>query len=227
MGCGATADREIADAGCHPVLARAIEVRGGPLTSFRRIVRAEVYIGFPGTWQFEYAFHLPDFYRWTIHTSDQPDHYSWDGHTMRASVGDTVVGVDSSGAAPLRSHALWNAITNLDFLCTPDANARIIPQRPASATEQRLLVRLADGSEYRLAFDIQSRLIRASGPIEMAPYGSGLIVAEYYEHRRLGKFLVPTRSRYRFAGRDLSEETTTAFDGNDPAIAEQFGISKP
>jgi len=143
---------------------------------------------------------------------------------MRASVGETVVGIDSSGQAPLRSHARWNAVTHLDFLCSTHSDARVVTLHPVQPTRETLLITFADDAEYRLTFDIQGRLLRASGPVEMQPYGEAIMEAEYFDYRQVGGFLISTRSRYRFSGRELSEERVTAFAGNQPSIAETLGV---
>ncbi len=212
---------------CPPVIVRAIEARGGELHSFRRIAQSRVYMGFPGDWRFEYLFHVPHFYRWTVFTSDQPDRYSWDGEVMRAAVGDNVIGTDTSGTAPLRSHARWNAVTHLDTLCEKPFPALILPIRPKTSRSEDVLVRFEDRDEYVLRFDTNDRLVRVVGPIEMEPFGTGELVGEFSDFRSINGFFVPTRTRYHFAGHLLSEETTVSFTPNDVTIVPKLFRFQP
>lgn len=221
-GCGSAAPRPAATV-CPPLIDRAIAVRGGEIRSLRRGAEMQVYFGFPGTWRFEYAFRVPYYYRWTVFTSEQPNHYLWDGETMRAAVGTAVVGVDPSGAAPLRSHARWHAVTYLDSLCSGDMPAQFQSLPGDDSGEEVLLVRLLDDdSEYLLTFDRQARLLRASGPIEIPPFGATRLTQHYFDFRPAAGLRIAHATRYEVDGIILSEEQTTTFAVNDPALTPDF-----
>lgn len=205
---------------CAPIIDRAIAARGGAIHNLRRTVEMQVYFGFPGTWRFDYVFRVPHFYRWTVYTSEQPNHYLWDGKTMRAAVGSVVVGTDPSRNAPLRTHARWHAVTYLDSLCSGQLPVQFQSLPDNRIGEESLLVRLRDdGSEYRLTFDRQARLRRASGPIDIPPFGAARLTQHYYDFRPAGGFWIAHGTRYEIDGTVLSEEQTLAFVANDPAIA--------
>jgi hypothetical protein len=218
-GCGITAPRRAGGEPCPAIIERAIAMRGGELRSLRRSTEMIVHFGFPGTWHLEYTFRAPHDYRWTVFTSDQPNHYLWDGQTMRAAVGAVVVGTDTSGRAPLRTHARWHAVTYLDSLCNGKLPVRFVALRSDAWSEESVLVRLTDdGSDYRLTFDRQARLRSATGPIEIPPFGSAALTQYFYDFRRAGAFLVAHGTRYEIDGVTLSEERTLSFIGNDPTI---------
>lgn len=183
----------------------------------------QVYFGFPGTWRFEYAFRPPYYYRWTVFTSEQPNHYLWDGQTMRAAVGAVVVGSDSSGRAPLRSHARWHAVTYLDALCSGalPAHMQSLPgPRPGDETVRVRL--LDDEAEFVLQFDRQARLVRADGPIEIPPFGAARLTQHYFDFRPAGGRWIAHGTRYEIDGRVISEEQTLSFTIDDPALTPDF-----
>ncbi len=208
---------------CVPIIERSIDVRGGPIANLRRKTEMAVHFGFPGIWQLEYVFKSPDLYRWTVFTSEEPNHYWWDGSTMRAAVGPVVVGIDTSGRAPLRSHARWHAVMYLDALCNGNLPVRFSPLAAESNGEQSVLVRLLDdGSEYELTFDRLARLRKVIGPIEIPPFGKARLTHRFYDFRDAGGFLIAHGTRYDVDGITLSEETTTSFIANDPALDDSF-----
>lgn len=221
-GC-ATIQPDHARETCPPVVARAIAVRGGPITSLRRTTNMRVYFGFPGLWHLEYTFVAPRLYRWTVFTTGEPNHYTWDGSTMRAWIGPMAVGSDTSGNAPLRSHARWHAVTYLDTLCSGnlDVHFRSLPPEPGGG--QTVVARLLDDdSEYTLVFDRHARPLRVSGPIDIPPFGKARLTQSFFDFRRSGRFFIPHTTRYEIDGTTLSDEVTTSFFANDPAIEREL-----
>lgn len=201
------------------VVERAIAVRGGRISSFRRVTEARVQFGFPGIWRFEYAFHVPQWYRWTVFTSEQPHYYLWDGQTMRAAVGDRVVGIDASGRAPLRSHARWTAVTYLDALCDGTLPVRFVARRASDSDETTVVLRLeGDREDFELTFDRHLRLIEVVAPIDMPPFGPGRLTTRFFDFRLSGGYLMPYRTRYRFDGVTLCDEETISFTVNDDSL---------
>src|SRR5690349_22255225 len=106
----------------RPVLDRAIAARGGPLHALVRETRADVQAGFPGRWHVRIALLVPDHYALTVVTATEANHYIFDGTAMRAFVGARPVAVERSRTSPLRTHARFTAVVNLDALRMPGAS---------------------------------------------------------------------------------------------------------
>ncbi len=207
----------------RPLVARAIRARGGPLRSVVRRVEAEVYAGFPGTWRWRAAFLVPDRYAWTILTTREPDHYLFDGTVVRAFVGDVEVAADADAAAPLRTHARFTAVTDLDALLQPGvqvaaAAADRVPPGAVAALEVRFP---DDGSRYLLGFDRRDLLVTAAGPLALPPLGRGTISARFADFRRAGSWLLPWTTDYTFDGAPLATEHTLAACPDDPALTPE------
>src|SRR2546426_757140 len=194
-------------AGCapRPLLERAIRARGGPLASMARQVEAEVYLAFPGTWRWRTVYMVPDRYAWTIFTAAEPDHYLFDGTTVRAFIGGREVSADTDPSAPLRSHARFTAVVNLDALRLPGVRTAPLPQAelPPGASAGLAVVLADDGSRYRLGFDGRGLLVWAEGPVRLPPLGQGQVVARFSDFRRVAGFLVPFRTSYTFGDERL------------------------
>ena len=181
----------------RPLLDRAIRARGGPLETVVRDVEADVRAGFRATWRWRTVFMLPDRYAWTIVTADEPYHYLFDGTTVRAFIGPHEVSSDTDPAAPLRSHARFTAVTNLDALRLPGVTLASLAatELPPGSVEGMAVV-LADGARYRLGFDAQARLVFAAGPIALPPLASGELRMRYADFRRSGGRLLPFAVSY-------------------------------
>ncbi len=208
-------------AGCAargPLLERAIVARGGPVTSIVRQVQADVHAGFPGTWRFRMALLAPDKYAWTIYTSGQPDHYLFDGTAARTFVNGQEVAALTPDAAPLRSHARFMAVTNLDVLLQPGMDVAPLDDADVpSGASQGLQVRFADdGARYRLGFDTAGRLVTAIGPLDLPPYASGDVTARFDDFRPVGGRVLPHRVHYELRGAPLADETLTSACIDDP-----------
>jgi hypothetical protein len=204
---------------CVAVLHEAIRVRGGPLSSFIRLVEARVYLAFPGVWRLESSFLAPDYYRWTVFTTDEPHHYIWDGEEMDSYVGSALVARDASPAAPLRSHARWVAVTNLDALLDLRWAERMscAAQRVGSDVVLDIIL-IDDGSRYSLRFDRRRRLTRAEGPAALPPLAAMRIDAEYRDFRVVGGRRVACSVSYRADGERLMDERLLSFAVNPPDL---------
>jgi hypothetical protein len=204
---------------CEAVLHEAIRTRGGPLSGFIRLVEARVHLAFPGVWRLESSFLVPDYYRWTVFTTDEPDHYIWDGKQMESYVGTALVARDASPDAPLRSHARWVAVTNLDALLDPRWAERISCAGHRVGTDVVLDIVFADdGSRYSLRFDQGRRLSRAEGPAALPPLAAVRINAEYRDFRVVGGRLVARSVSYRVDGKRLMDERLLSLAVNPPDL---------
>lgn len=209
-------------AGCAagPLADRALRARGGPVTSVVRQVETEVYAGFPGTWRFRMALLSPDRYAWTLYTSGQPDHYLFDGAAARAFVNGQEVAAEEATTAPLRSHARIMALVHLDARLLPGVQVTPLPavELPAGAAEGLQVVFADDGARYRLGFDGAARLVHASGPLDLPPYGSGEVTLRFDGFRRVSGRVLAHRVHYEFRGAPLADETLLAACVDDPRV---------
>ncbi len=201
--------------GCapRPLLERAIRARGGPLHTLAREGEATIQRVFPGTWRWRTVFMLPDRFAATIVTADELNHfYLFDGATVRAFVGERMVGLDPDPNAPLRTYARFTAVVNLDALRLPGYG--VTPLRPnevpQGAVEGFAVVRAEDGARYVLAFDARGLLVRATGPVDLRPLGQGEVTAQFTDFRRVGAFVLPFDTVYLFGGVPLVHERALA-----------------
>jgi hypothetical protein len=203
----------------EPLLQRAITARGGPMAGFVREVEAVVHAGLPGTWRWDTAFLVPDFYRWTIFTTGEDDHYIWDGAAMRCFVGRIPVTADTSAATAIRSHARWTGVINLDALCAATDGVTLAASPDGRDDGETLYVSFAaDGARYVLHFDRAVLLARAEGPIDLPPLGHGLLSVNYGDFRRVRGLLLAHRAAYTFNGAPLFDERTLRIYPNEPAL---------
>lgn len=203
----------------RPLLERAIAARGGAVEGLIVRVDADVYTGLPGAWQWTRALLLPDRYAWKVETSRDPDWYLFDGSTVRSFVGGAEVASDGSPRAPLRSHARFTAVANLDALAAPGVT--LVPLAAADlppGAREGLEARFADGAVYRLAFDERTLLIWAQGPLDLSPIGAGDATARFSQHRAAGGRLLPFAISYAFGDRRLAVESIRAACVNPPAL---------
>jgi hypothetical protein len=199
--------------GCapRPLLERAIRARGAPVASLLVRAETEVYSGAPGHWQWTRAFAAPDRYAWVLTTSGEPHHHLFDGNTVRTFVGSGLVGTDGTPGAPLRSHAHWAAVTNLDGLTAP--GVRIDPWHDASLPDgatDGLAVTLGDGTHYALAFDEHALLVWARGPLDLSPIAKDEITARFSDYRQIAGRTLPFRISYTTGGKLLADERVVA-----------------
>lgn len=205
-----------ASADCSALLERAIAARGGPLRGFRKSVEARVYLGFPGTWHLDTVFLVPEYYRWTVHTTGESDHYIWNGKVMLSCAGGALVATDASARAPLRSHARWTAVAHLDALRLGNPPPRL------RCGPYSLDATFDDGAAHHLRFDERLRVVEARGPISLPPLGDGTLVARFGDFRRFGSVLVAGRVSYFFRGQHAFDERVLSFVPNDPAITPEL-----
>ena len=163
---------------------------------------------------------VPDHYAWTILTAGEADHYLFDGSTVRAFVGERQVGAEPGANSALRTLARFTAVTNLDVLALP--GVRVAPlahdELPAGAREGLAVVLADDGSRYRLGFDARTLVVHAEGPVALPPRGSGQLVARFTDFRRAGRWLLPYRTEYTFAGQALAVERALAVCPDPPRL---------
>jgi len=216
-------------AGCapRPLLARAIRARGGPLHGLVEEIEARVHVGAPGTWQWQRAFLFPDRYAWVITTATEPDAYLFDGSVVRAYIGTRAVSVDRNPAAPLRSHARWTAVVNLDALALPGVAVAPLAssELPAGAREGLAVVFADDGARYRLAFDERTLLVAAAGPLDLSPITSGDVTARFADFRRAGGLLLPFETTYARADTPLAEEHVRAACPDPPGLGPEAFVA--
>jgi hypothetical protein len=206
-----------------PLLDRAIQARGGPLTSVVREVETDVEVGFPGRWRLRTAFLLPDRYAWTIETSAEPDHYLFDGHITRAFVGAREVSAVEGSAAPLASHARLFAVINLDALGRPGVTVTRLDDGalPAGAKAGLAVVLDDSGARYHLGFDDGALLVSVTGPVDLPPVGSGEVTVRFADFRRVGRLRLPFRATYLFGATVIAEERTLAICANDARLVPE------
>jgi hypothetical protein len=174
-----------------------------------REAEASVHYGFPGTWRWEMAFHVPERYRWTLYTRGEPQHYVFDGTTVRAYVGTALVSSDPDRAAAFRTHARWVAVISLDILGDGArvSWAELPPGWGPAGSRRGIRARFADdGSVYELWFDAGGRLVAAEGPIDFAGLGSGSLRATFTDFRTAGRYVLPFASSYTFNAEPFFDE---------------------
>lgn len=208
-------------AGCatQPLLARAIAARGGPLHGVALNAAARLYTGAPGRWRYTRTYLAPGLYAWRIETSGEPDTYIFDGGAVRSYVGNAETSVDTSAAAPLRSHARWTGLALLDGLDAPGVSVRELAaaQVPQGAREG-LEVRFPDGATYRLGFDTDTLLCSIEGQLDLAPLASGLARARYADQRPVGGLMLPFRATYFAGSQRIADEAIQAACVNPPSL---------
>jgi len=208
-------------AGCAPasLLDRAIRARGGPLTAVMLRAEANVHVGFPGRWQYTRAFLLPNRYAWSIETATEPQVHLFDGTTVRSFIGAAEVAEDASPGAPLRSHARWTAVVNLDALHAPGIQLTPLPATalPAGVSEG-LSARFPDGQTYRLGFDERTLLVWTEGPLDLWPVAKGIATVRYSDHRATASRLLPFAAAYAIGGRRVAEERVLAACVDPPGL---------
>ncbi|MFN8543673.1 MAG: hypothetical protein U0807_05645 [Candidatus Binatia bacterium] len=210
--------------GCapRPLIVQAVRARGGPLHSLVREVDAQVHAGFAlGSWEWRTAFMVPDQYAWTIATYAEPNHYLFDGTTMRSFMGVREVAAEAEQAAPLRSHARFTAVVNLDALLLPGVQlaplaAASLPPGLAMGLEA---VFADDGARYRLGFDAGGLLAWASGPLVVPPFGLREATVRFGEFRPTGRWTLPYSAAYSFGGEPLADEHVRAACPDDPRLS--------
>jgi hypothetical protein len=207
-----------------PLVPQAIRARGGALTSLVREVEVEVHREFRDTWRWQTAFLVPDRYAWTIVTAGAPDRYLFDGRVVRAFVDDREVSDDRSRAAPLRTHARFTAVTNLDALLLPGIRVTSLApaELPAGVTAGLAATFLDDGSRYLIGVDDRSLVVWAAGPVSFAPFEGGSVTARFTDFRAAGRWLLPYRTAYALDGRPLADEQVLAACAGASLTAEMF-----
>jgi len=208
-------------AGCapRPLLERAIRARGGPLTGLVMRTENRVYAGAPGTWASTRAFLAPDRYAWKIVTAADPHYHLFDGTTVRSFIGTAEVSSDASPNAPLRTHARWTAVVNLDALRAADVV--VTPLAPAdlpTGVREGLVATFLDGTGYRLGFNDRTLLVWARGPLDFSPVGRGEATARFQDHRRAGRLLLPFATSYFLGTTHVVDEKLVAACVDPPAL---------
>jgi hypothetical protein len=203
-----------------PLVERAIAARGGRLDALVRQVSAEVREGFPGAWRWRTVFQLPDRYCWSIETTRAPTHYCFDGDVVRAFSGDELVSTDPSPTAPLRSHARFMAVVNLDALRAPGAVVTPLPaaELPPGAVDGVAATLPGDPSRYRLAFDADARLVWAAGPVDLDPFGRGDLQARFSDFRAEHGVVLPHRTEWIFGTETIADERLLAACPDPPGL---------
>jgi len=210
-------------AGCTaPLVERAIDARGGPLTSVSRDVQAEVHHPkIPGTWRWRIDYRTPDLLRWTLETWGEEQSFAYDGSRLRLFLGSAPLPSDPAVAEGFKTEVRWIAATALDVLAD---EARVAVQElpraalpPGAASGLRVTWR-DDGATYLLYFDARDRLTGASGPIAVPLIGAGELRASFEDFRAVDGFLLPHRGRYTLDGEPLFDETILRWRPDDPSL---------
>jgi hypothetical protein len=193
--------------GPAPLLDRAIRARGGPLNGVVVSVEDTVYAGESGTWQCVRTFLAPDRFAWKIVTTGDPIYHLFDGATVRCFIGTAEVSSDTRTCAPLRTQARWTAVVSLDTLRAPGvALSQLSPAELPPGAREGLVATFSDGATYRLGFDQQLLLVWAQGPIDLSPFGKGVITAQFGDHHRTGGLLLPYTTSYALGTARLADE---------------------
>lgn len=212
--------------GCapHALVPRAIHARGGALSTLVREVEVRVHVGFPDTWRWQTAFLVPDHYAWTIFTTGAPDHYLFDGTIVRAFVDEREVSADASRGAPLRTHARFAAVTNLDALLLPAVRVTSLSpaELPSGVSAGVAATFLDDGSRFLLGVDDRNLVVWAAGPVNFEPFDAGEVTARFTDFRPTGRWMLPYRTAYALAGRPLADERVLAACAGEPPLTTEM-----
>lgn len=207
--------------GCtRPLLERAIDARGGPLTSLSRDVEADVKVGFPGTWRWRFDYRVPDRLRWTLETYGEEQSYAFDGATARYFLGSARIGADPR-VGDFRSQVRWMSVTTLDALVGSDAitlRELAADELPAGSAAGLDVTYRDDGSRYALYFDPGDRLIAAAGPIVIPTIAAGRMHAAFADFRDTSGFSLPYRGTYTLNDQPLFEERVLRYVPDDPRL---------
>ena len=188
------------------MLERAAQARGGTPRGVVTFSSVRVYAGVPGVWEITRVFLAPEHYAFAITTAGDPIAQIFDGTVVRMFVGSAEVSRDASPQAMLRSHARWTAVVNLSDLEQAVVAPLAASDLPADVREG-LSVRFADGATYRLGFDARTLLVWAQGPIDLAPYGAGVLTAHFSDYRTVAGLRLPFAVSYDLAGMRIADET--------------------
>ena len=212
--------------GCaqRPLLERAIAARGGALASLVIGAEARVHAGAPGTWQYTRAYRSPDRYAWRIVTADEPLSHLFDGALVRCFVGNAEVSCDPSPDAPLRTHARWTAVMNLDALRAPGVTLQPLEARDLpDGVREGFSATFAGGATYRLGFDDRTLLVWAAGPLDLSPFAKGEATARFTDYRRTAHLRLPFAVTYWIGASRIADEKILAYCPEPPALtAESF-----
>ncbi len=167
-----------------------------------------VAMGFPGDWHWRTVTAPPERYAWTIETNDRPDHYLFDGTTVRAWVGDTLVSEDASPASSLRTHGRFAAVAALDLLATGVARLTIASVVPDAVTLHVVFPDRDD--EYDVTLDSQDLVTRVAGPIDLSPLAGGRLVAVYGDYRTVDRRRIAHHVTYTLDDASLADEHVVA-----------------
>jgi hypothetical protein len=202
-----------------PLVERAIQARGPGVTGLITTGEARVYVGAPGTWEVSRAYLAPDRYAWKIGTVVDALYLLYDGSVVRSFIGTDELSVDASPNAPLRSHARWTAVVNLDALTWTGTRIAPVPAAALPAgVREGLLLTFADGAAYHLGFDEHDLLVWARGPLNLSPFAAGEITARFANHNRVGSFMVPFAISYALESTPIADERIDTACVNPPAI---------
>ena len=157
-----------------------MRARGGPLHGLILQTDNHVFAGMPGAWQCTRYLLAPDQYGWRIVTAADPIYLLFDGDAARTFVGTAEVGRDGRPDAPLRSHARWTAVANLDALRGAGVVLSPLPAAELpQGVREGLAAELPDGARYRLGFDQRTWLIWLQGPLDLSPFSAGEVTARF------------------------------------------------
>jgi hypothetical protein len=200
----------LAWAGCAggPALEQAIRARGGPVSAIVRESEATVTLGFPGLWNWRMVFAPPDRYAWTIYTTGAPLHHLYDGRVARSYVGSALSAEDASADAPLRSHARFMAVMNLDGLDAPGVQVRELDRqaRPAGDAARGLEIVFADGERFTIGLDARARVVSVEGHVALPPFGRPLVRAALGDWRPVDGRRVAHHVLWTLDGQPLADE---------------------
>lgn len=165
----------------------------------------------PGAWQCTRYLLAPDRYGWRIVTAADPIYLLFDGQAARSFVGTAEVAHDTRPDTPLRSHARWTAVANLDAL---RADGVVLSALPAAELPQGVHEGLAadfpDGARYRLGFDQRTWLVWLQGPLDLSPFSAGEVTARFTDHRRVDGRVLPFAASYAFGPLPIFDESVRA-----------------
>ena len=202
--------------GCSRTLVeQAIEARGGAMSTYSRVVSAEVLSGMPGTWAWEVDFEVPSSFRWSLETFGEDQTLLFDGETVRYRLGAILLPA-RPGDAATRSQARWFGVTTLDVLTEAGVRWRELDPSEIPGPYRRGLRATFDDLEepFDLLFDEDLLLGRASGMLAVPPIGRGRVDATFSDYRRVGGLLLPFEADYHLEGRPYMVEKTHSWRPN-------------
>lgn len=217
----------LAGAGCaglappKDLASAALAARGGPLPRFSRASQLEVYAGYPGAWEWELEFEVPERLHLTLVTAAESHTLVSDGEWVQSYVGGAQVSREPAHGSGLAALVSFVALSNLDALADPDRaawQALSAAELPAGAAHGlRARLPATSDASFELGFDAALRLVSLVGPVSIPGIGDGVLEARFEDFRRVERLWLPFAIHYRFRGAPLCDERVQDWRVDAPA----------